>query len=168
MLDEGRLTDAKGRLVDFKNTIIIMTSNLGSDILVKASSLDDAKKVKMRVMDTVKSAFRPEFINRIDDIVIFHKLDKYNIKDIAALQIASIENRLKDKHIKLSVKESAFMWIVNNGYDTQYGARPLKRLLKTHVENKLALKILSGEIGDNDIAEIVVNNLSLDILKKKK
>ena len=168
VLDEGRLTDAKGRLVDFKNTIIIMTSNLGSDILVKASSLDDAKKVKMRVMDTVKSAFRPEFINRIDDIVIFHKLDKYNIKDIAALQIASIENRLKDKHIKLSVKESAFMWIVNNGYDTQYGARPLKRLLKTHVENKLALKILSGEIGDNDIAEIVVNNLSLDILKKKK
>ena len=169
VLDDGRLTDGKGRTVDFKNTIIIMTSNLGSDILANATGADDPKKVKARVMEIVKASFRPEFINRIDEISLFHRLDKSNIKEIAKIQIAAIEKRLAEKNIKLNVNEAAFIWIVNNGYDPVYGARPLKRLLKNQIENKLALKILDGEISDNDIADIIVSsNGQLDIVKSKK
>lgn len=119
-------------------------------------------------MDIVKSSFRPEFINRIDEITMFHKLDKSNIKDIAKLQIENIEKRLADKKIKLNVNDAAFIWIVNNGYDPIYGARPLKRLLKNQIENKLALKILNGEIGEGDTADIIVANGALDIVKKKR
>lgn len=168
VLDDGRLTDGKGRTVDFKNTMIIMTSNLGADILSNATGADDAKKIKDKVMDIVKASFRPEFINRIDEITIFHKLDKSNIKEIAQLQINQIEKRLADKKIKLHVNDTAFIWIVNNGYDAVYGARPLKRLLKNQIENKLAMKILSGEIGEGDTAEIIVSGGALDIVKKKK
>lgn len=169
VLDDGRLTDGKGRTVDFKNTIIIMTSNLGSDILANATGADDPKKVKARVMEIVKASFRPEFINRIDEISLFHRLDKSNIKEIAKIQIAAIEKRLAEKNIKLNINEAAFIWIVNNGYDPVYGARPLKRLLKNQIENKLALKILDGEISDNDTADIIVgSNGQLDIVKSKK
>ena len=168
VLDDGRLTDGQGRTVDFKNTIIIMTSNLGSEILSNATGADDPKKVREKVMDIVKASFRPEFINRIDEITIFHKLDKTNIRDIARLQIENIEQRLSDRKIKLNVNDAAFVWIVNNGYDAIYGARPLKRLLKTQIENKLALKILNGDIGEGDTADIIVANGALDIVKKKK
>ncbi len=168
VLDDGRLTDGKGRTVDFKNTLIIMTSNLGSEILSNATGADDGKKVRAQVMDIVKSAFRPEFINRIDEITIFHKLDKSNIKEIAKFQIANIEKRLSPRNIKLNVHDTAFVWIVNNGYDPVYGARPLKRLLKNNLENKLAIKILNGEISDNDVADIIVLNGGLEIVKGKE
>ncbi len=168
VLDDGRLTDGKGRTVDFKNTMIIMTSNLGSEILSTATGADDGKKIRAKVMDMVKSAFRPEFINRIDEITIFHKLDKANIKDIAKIQIANIEKRLADRNIHLRVNDTAFIWIVNNGYDPIYGARPLKRLLKNQIENKLALKILEGEIGDNDVADVIVGNNGLEIVRHRK
>ena len=168
VLDDGRLTDGKGRTVDFKNTIIIMTSNLGSDILANTTGADDPKKVKAKVMDIVKASFRPEFINRIDEISLFHKLDKSNIKDIAKIQIANIEKRLAERNIKLHVNDAAFIWIVNNGYDPVYGARLLTRLLKTQIENKLAMKILDGEIGDNDTADIIVADGQLSIVKSKK
>ena len=168
VLDDGRLTDGKGRTVDFKNTIIIMTSNLGSDILTRALPADDGKKIRAQVMDIVKASFRPEFINRIDEIIVFHKLDKANIKDIAEIQIKHIEKRLAEKNIRLNVNEAAFMWIVNNGYDPVYGARPLRRLLKNQIENRLAVKILDGEISDNDTANIIVSNGELDIVKDKR
>ena len=168
VLDDGRLTDGKGRTIDFKNTIIIMTSNLGSDILTHALPADDGKKIRAQVMDIVKASFRPEFINRIDEIIIFHKLDKANIKDIADIQIKNIEKRLAEKNIRLHVNETAFMWIVNNGYDPVYGARPLRRLLKNQIENRLAIKILDGEISDNDTANIIVSNGELDIVKDKR
>ena len=168
VLDDGRLTDGKGRTVDFKNTIIIMTSNLGSEILSNATGADDPRKIKAQVMDIVKASFRPEFINRIDEITIFHRLDKNNIKDIAEIQIKNIEKRLAEKNIKLHVNDAAFVWIVNNGYDPVYGARPLKRLLKNQIENKLAVKILNGEIGENDTANIIVVNGELDIVRDKK
>ena len=139
VLDDGRLTDGKGRTVDFKNTIIIMTSNLGSDILANATGADDPKKVKAQVMEIVKASFRPEFINRIDEISLFHRLDKSNIKEIAKIQIAAIEKRLAEKNIKLNVNEAAFIWI------------------------------LDGEISDNDTADIIVgSNGQLDIVKSKK
>ncbi len=168
VLDDGRLTDGKGRTVDFKNTIIIMTSNLGSEILANATGADDPKKIKAKVMEIVKASFRPEFINRIDEISLFHRLDKSNIKEIAKIQIAGIEKRLAEKNIKLRVNDAAEAWIVNNGYDPVYGARPLKRLLKNQIENKLALKILDGEIAENDTADIIVSNGQLDIVKSKK
>ncbi|MBE6453812.1 MAG: ATP-dependent chaperone ClpB [Alphaproteobacteria bacterium] len=168
VLDDGRLTDGKGRTVDFKNTLIIMTSNLGSEILSNATGADDGKKIRTQVMDIVKASFRPEFINRIDEITIFHKLDKNNIKDIAKIQIELIEKRLQSHNIKLNIHDTAFVWIVNNGYDPVYGARPLKRLLKNNIENKLAVKILNGDIGDNDEADIIVLNGGLEIVKSKK
>ena len=168
VLDDGRLTDGQGRTVDFKNTIIIMTSNLGSEILSNLTGADDPKKVRAKVMDIVKASFRPEFINRIDEISIFHRLDKSNIKDIAKIQIAAIEKRLAEHNIKLNVNEAAFVWIVNNGYDPVYGARPLKRLLKNQIENKLAMKILDGEIGDNDTADIIVSNGALEVVRNKR
>lgn len=149
ILDDGRLTDGQGHVVNFTNTIIIMTSNLPD-------------------MAAVKKHFRPEFINRIDEITMFHRLDKSNIKDIARIQIDNIEKRLAERNIHLHVNDAAFIWIVNNGYDPIYGARPLKRLLKNQIENKLALKILDGEIGDNDTADIIVSNGALDIVKSKK
>ncbi len=168
VLDDGRLTDGKGRTVDFKNTLIIMTSNLGSEILSNVSGADDGKKVRAQVMDIVKGAFRPEFINRIDEITIFHRLDKSAIKEIAQIQIANIEKRLSSRNIKLKVHDTAFVWIVNNGYDPVYGARPLKRLLKNNIENKLAVKIINGDIKDNDTAEIIVLNGGLEITKAKE
>ena len=168
VLDDGRLTDGKGRTVDFKNTLIIMTSNLGAEILNNAISIDDGKRIRAQVMDIVKASFRPEFINRIDEITIFHKLDKSNIKEIAKIQIELIEKRLTSHNIKLNVHDTAFVWIVNNGYDPVYGARPLKRLLKNNIENKLAIKILNGEISDNDKADIIVLNGGLEIVKSKE
>lgn len=168
VLDDGRLTDGQGRTVDFKNTLIIMTSNLGSDILSNATGADDGKKIRAAVMEVVKNSFRPEFINRIDEITIFHRLDKSAIKEIAQIQIANIEKRLSPRNIKLRVHDTAFVWIVNNGYDPVYGARPLKRLLKNNIENKLAIKIINGEISDNDTAEIIVLNGGLEITKAKE
>ncbi len=168
VLDDGRLTDGKGRTVDFKNTLIIMTSNLGSEILSNATGADDGKKIRAQVMDVVKNSFRPEFINRIDEITIFHRLDKNAIKEIAQLQIANIEKRLSPRNIKLKIHDTAFVWIVNNGYDPVYGARPLKRLLKNNIENKLAIKIIDGYISDNDTAEVIVLNGGLEITKSKK
>ncbi len=165
VLDDGRLTDGKGRTVDFKNTIIIMTSNLGSDILARADDKSDAEAVVAAVMEVVKGAFRPEFINRIDEISIFHRLSKENIREIAKIQLENIEKRLAERNIKLHISDAAAKWIADNGYDEIYGARPLKRLLKNQIENKLAIVILDGRIGENDTAEIVVHNNELEIEK---
>ena len=149
VLDDGRLTDSKGRTVDFKNTIIIMTSNLGAQYLINTSL--SAEQQNEKVLDTLKQAFRPEFINRIDDIVVFKRLTKDNIKQISCLAIQNIENRLSDRKIRLDLSVSACQWIVDNGYDEVYGARPLKRLLKRDLENKLAYSLLAGDIDDNSM-----------------
>lgn len=155
VLDDGRLTDGQGRTVDFKNTIIIMTSNLGSEILASAPFND---KTKEDVLDVVKMHFRPEFINRIDEIIVFHKLSKDDIADIAKIQITKVEKRLKDKNIILEISKPAMDWIVENGYDAFYGARPLKRLLKNHIENNLALGILDGKISEKDTVYVDVKD----------
>lgn len=147
ILDDGRLTDSKGRTVDFKNTIIIMTSNLGAQYLID-SSLTPTEQTE-KVMETLRQSFRPEFINRIDDIIVFNRLTKENIRAITALALANIEKRLKDRGITLELTPEATEWIVNNGYDEVYGARPLKRLLKRELENKLAYALLAGDVCDN-------------------
>lgn len=147
ILDDGRLTDAKGRTVDFKNTIIIMTSNLGAEYLINQSLSPTEQREK--VMETLRLAFRPEFINRIDDIIVFNRLTKENIRAITSLALANIEKRLQDRGITLELTPEAMDWIVNNGYDEVYGARPLKRLLKRELENKLAYALLAGNVCDN-------------------
>ena len=154
VLDDGRLTDSKGRTVDFKNTIIIMTSNLGAEYLIdKRLSADEQVE---KVLATLKQAFRPEFINRIDDIVVFKRLSKDNIRDIASLALQNIEKRLIDKGISLELTPKAEDWIVNNGYDEIYGARPLKRLLKRELENKLAYALSAGDVSDNSTIKVDV------------
>ena len=147
VLDDGRLTDSKGRTVDFKNTIIIMTSNLGAEYLVDQSLSFNEQSEK--VLQTLKQHFRPEFINRIDDIVVFKRLSKDNISQIAELTLNNIEKRLADRGISLELTQKAKDWVVENGYDEVYGARPLKRLLKKELENKLAYALLEGSIADN-------------------
>ncbi|MFV0626526.1 MAG: ATP-dependent chaperone ClpB [Alphaproteobacteria bacterium] len=163
VLDDGRLTDGQGRTVDFRNTIIIMTSNLGSNILADAPFNE---KTKESVINVVKTHFRPEFINRVDEMIVFHKLSKVDIKDIAAIQVSKIEKKLLNKGIKLKVKDSAMGWIVENGYDAVYGARPLKRLIKNNLENKLAIAILDNKISDGDEVEIILKNGELDVVRK--
>lgn len=165
VLDDGRLTDGKGRTVDFKNTIIIMTSNLGSEILSRTDANSNPQAVNDAVMEVVKASFRPEFINRIDEISIFHRLSKEDIKDITKIQLANIEKRLAEKNIRLHISDAAVKWIAENGYDEVYGARPLKRLLKNQIENKLAFAILDGKISNNDTADIVVKDNRLEIEK---
>lgn len=140
-----------------------MTSNLGSDILARTDDKSSPKAVADAVMEVVKAAFRPEFINRIDEISIFHRLKKEDITEIVKIQLHNIEKRLSERNIKLHISDEASKWLSDNGYDEVYGARPLKRLIKNQIENKLALAILDGQIGENDTASIIVNNNELEI-----
>ena len=164
VLDDGRLTDSKGHTVDFKNTIIIMTSNLGAEYLVNQSLSE--KEQTEKVLAVLKQSFKPEFINRIDDIVVFKRLTKDNIKAIADLALKNIENRLADRNITLKLTDKALQWVVDNGYDEIYGARPLKRLLKKELENKLAYVLLEGKIKDGDTVNVDVNEDGLVIGEK--
>ena len=150
ILDDGRITDSQGRTVDFKNTIIIMTSNLGSEHILE----NDEEKV----MDELKQTFRPEFINRIDEIVIFNSLSKTVVYDIVNKLIKEIEERLKDKKLKLLITDKAKEYIINNAYNEQYGARPIKRFVSRNIENLLARKIIEDEIKYGSIITIDVEN----------
>ncbi|MFO7807196.1 MAG: ATP-dependent chaperone ClpB [Candidatus Moraniibacteriota bacterium] len=158
VLDDGRLTDAKGRVVNFKNTVIILTSNLGSEIINemqgigfegdgdKASQKIDEKEMERKVMNEIRSRFRPEFLNRLDDIIIFHPLREEEIKQIIELQIEEISKRLSGKDIEISLTENAKEFLINKGFDPVYGARPLKRSIQKYVLDKLALKIINNEV----------------------
>ena len=148
VLDDGRLTDGQGRTVDFKNTILIMTSNLGSQFLVNTELDDEAKK--KAVMDAVHMQFKPEFINRLDELVMFHPLTREELGGIVDIQVAQVSVRLADRRIKLDVTDSARDWLANTGYDPSYGARPLRRLVQTEVGDQLARMLLAGEVHDGD------------------
>ena len=148
VLDDGRLTDGQGRTVDFKNTILIMTSNLGSQFLVNPDMDADAKK--KAVMDAVHMQFKPEFINRLDELVMFHPLTREELGDIVDIQVAQVSARLTDRRITLDVTDSAREWLANTGYDPAYGARPLRRLVQTEVGDQLARMLLAGEVHDGD------------------
>ena len=148
VLDDGRLTDGQGRTVDFKNTILIMTSNLGSQFLVNTELDDEAKK--KAVMDSVHMQFKPEFINRLDELVMFHPLTREELGGIVDIQVAQVSARLADRRIKLDVTDSARDWLANTGYDPAYGARPLRRLVQTEVGDQLARMLLAGEVHDGD------------------
>jgi ATP-dependent Clp protease ATP-binding subunit ClpB len=149
VLDDGRLTDGHGRTVDFKNTVLVMTSNLGSD-LIQTMSDSGYDEMKSAVMNVVTTAFRPEFINRVDDAVVFHPLGKEQIKGITRIQLEILQRRVKQARICLQFNEDSLAFLVEVGYDPVYGARPLKRAIQQYVENPLAEAILSGDYVAGD------------------
>jgi ATP-dependent Clp protease ATP-binding subunit ClpB len=159
-LDDGRMTDGQGRTVDFKNTVIVMTSNLGSH-KIQSMDTDEPAVVKMAVMAEVRGHFRPEFINRIDEIVVFHALDEKNIGAIAKIQLAGLEQRLGKMEMALDVSEAALQKIAEAGFDPVYGARPLKRAIQQQIENPLSKAILSGRFGPKDTIHVGVNGSEL-------
>ena len=152
VLDDGRLTDGQGRVVDFKNSIIIMTSNLGSDLILEAKNTND---IKEKINELLKVSFRPEFLNRIDEIITFTRLDKKYINAIVKNQIEKVAERLKDRRINLEVSDEAIEFISDVGYDAQFGARPLKRAIQNYIENPLAKEILAGKYFEGDTIKIV-------------
>jgi ATP-dependent Clp protease ATP-binding subunit ClpB len=169
VLDDGQLTDGQGRKVDFKNTVLVMTSNLGSEV-IQAMALgneeenaeQDYEGMRDAVMEIVGTHFRPEFINRIDESVVFHPLMKNQISGIADIQLAGLSKRLSDRDLSLSLTDAAKSKLVDLGYDPVFGARPLKRAIQQWIENPLAQAILSGQFvsGDNIIADIEGDSFS--------
>ncbi|HQA31118.1 MAG TPA: AAA family ATPase, partial [Propioniciclava tarda] len=148
VLDDGRLTDGQGRVVDFKNTILILTSNLGSQYLADPK-LDEATK-REAVMEVVRKSFRPEFLNRLDEIVLFEPLTMTDLTHIVDIQLGRLNKRLADRRITLHVSDAGKEWLAMAGFDPVYGARPLKRLVQSSIEDALARGLLSGEIHDGD------------------
>ena len=157
VLDDGRMTDGQGRTVDFKNTVIVMTSNLGSQMIQQMEG-DDYQVIKLAVLGEVKTHFRPEFINRIDEIVVFHALDEKNIRSIARIQLGYLEQRLAAMDMKLEVSDAALKEIAAVGFDPLYGARPLKRAIQAQLENPLAKAILEGRFAAKDTITVDVSN----------
>ncbi len=168
VLDEGRLTDGQGRTVDFKNTVIVMTSNLGSHrIQQMADQKADQTAIKDAVMEEVKNSFRPEFINRIDEIVVFHPLDDQQIAAIAKIQMRALETRLAQMDIKLDISDDALAQVAKAGFDPVFGARPLKRAIQQEIENPLARALLAGEFAAGDTIKIVLDGTGIDFVKSE-
>ena len=167
VLDDGRLTDSQGRVIDFKNTVIVMTSNLGSTDVRELGENPSKDEVRAVVMAAVSEHFRPEFVNRIDELVVFHSLQKAQIRGIADIQLDRLRSRLADKDMSLAVEDSAFELLIDAGFDPVYGARPLKRAIQQQVENTLAQKILSGAFqpGDTIVVQAEGDHLSFDKMK---
>jgi ATP-dependent Clp protease ATP-binding subunit ClpA len=176
VLDEGRLTDSKGRVVNFKNTIIIMTSNIGSQYIQKMEQMGFANvtegseysQVKDRVMGAVKEFFKPEFLNRLDETIIFDILSKDEIKQIVGLQVEAIAKRLLEKEIVLEVTPEAISYIGEKSYDPHYGARPIKRFMQTHVLNKIASLMLLKKFAKGSIAEVSLDKKGEIVVEAKK
>jgi ATP-dependent Clp protease ATP-binding subunit ClpB len=159
VLDDGRVTDSQGRTVDFKNTVIIMTSNIGSQYILDLAG-DDTKydEMKSRVLEALSHNFRPEFLNRIDDTIIFHSLQRTQLRSIVKIQVARLEKRLTDRKLSLKLAESALDFIANVGYDPIYGARPLKRTIQKELETIIAKGILRGDFQEGDTIFVEVQN----------
>lgn len=154
VLDDGRLTDGQGRTVDFRNTLIVMTSNLGSETLANQAEGEDSSAVRDQVMAVVRTAFRPEFLNRLDDILLFHRLTRQHMTGIVDIQVQRLEGLLADRKIVLEVDSSAKAWLADAGYDPVYGARPLRRVIQRSLQNPLAQMILEGTLVDGETARI--------------
>ena len=179
VLDDGRLTDSQGRVVDFKNTVIIMTSNLGSQAIMNSKNLgftsveeDDNKAeadyetMKRKVMDNLKKAFRPEFLNRIDDIVVFHPLTADELKQIVGIMTNDLRKRLADRDLSLEFSDAALSELAKDGYDPEYGARPLRRAIQNKIEDPLADALLSGQYQDGDTIKVDLDDNNQFIFTK--
>jgi ATP-dependent Clp protease ATP-binding subunit ClpC len=180
ILDDGRLTDGHGRTVDFKNTVVIMTSNVGAELIRRQMSLGFAAKkeeakaqkldydtMKERVLAEMKKTFRPEFINRIDEIIVFHQLTEEQLRSIVELMVKDLQGRLADRKLNIELTEEAKSWLVKEGYDPVYGARPLRRAIERYVENPLSAKILQGEFSEGDTVMVDLGDDGLTFTVKK-
>jgi ATP-dependent Clp protease ATP-binding subunit ClpB len=156
VLDDGRLTDGQGRTVDFRNTLIIMTSNLGSEFLVNQPEGEDTSAVREEVMGMVRAHFRPEFLNRVDEIILFHRLQKSEMGRIVEIQFGRLQKLLEDRKITLVLDAAAREWLATKGWDPAYGARPLKRVMQRYLQDPLSEMILAGEVKDGDRVVISV------------
>jgi len=177
ILDDGRLTDAKGRTVDFTNTVIIMTSNIGSEIISRLTGglgfVSDKrqrrglpeKEMRDRVTERLNETFRPEFLNRVDEIVIFHALSERNLTEIVDLQTELVKKRLKNKKIKIEVDPGARQWLARKGYDPVFGARPLKRLIQSQIFDPLAMMLLKGTLKEQDKVLVTAEKEGIKIVK---
>jgi len=154
VMDDGRLTDGQGRTVDFKNVILILTSNLGSPILIDPTLSFDEKREQ--VQGLVRQAFKPEFVNRLDDIVIFQALTQDDLAQIVELAVDNLQRRLKDRRLTLAVTPDARAWLAERGYDPVFGARPLRRLIQSEIQDRLAMALLSGGVRDGDVVRVDV------------
>ena len=163
ILDDGRLTDGQGRTVDFTNVVFIMTSNLGAQYLINSKKPDLTSEQKNLIFEEVQKTFRPEFINRIDEILIFEKLTKKDIEGILEIQIDTLNNLMNEKHINLKLDSKARSWLTEKGFDPTYGARPLKRVIQNYIQNPLAEKIISNEIYEGSEVKISANDIGLSI-----
>ena len=163
VLDEGRLTDGHGRTVDFRNTLIILTSNLGSDLLAAQPDGEDSAAVREPVMEVVRAAFRPEFLNRLDETLLFHRLERKHMSGIVDIQLGHLRKLLADHKIELEMDEAARTWLADTGYDPVYGARPLKRVIQTHLQNPLATMLLEGTVRDGETVRVSAGEDGLTI-----
>jgi ATP-dependent Clp protease ATP-binding subunit ClpB len=156
VLDDGRLTDGQGRTVDFRNAILVLTSNLGSSAISDFTLTDEQRRDE--VMAVVRSQFKPEFLNRLDDIVVFHALTTNDLAAIVQIQLGRLRNRLADRRLTLDVTDAAIAWLGERGYDPIYGARPLRRLVQSAIGDSLAKELLAGEITDGDTVLVDVSD----------
>jgi len=163
VLDDGRLTDGQGRTVDFKNTIIVLTSNLGSEILAAQPDGADLSMAYKAVMDIVRGYFRPEFLNRLDETVLFRRLQRSDMAAIVEIQLARLRGLLADRKITIELDDMATDWLANEGYDPVYGARPLKRVIQRSLQNTLAGAILEGRVKDGETVRVSVGMDGLEI-----
>ncbi len=163
VLDDGRLTDGQGRTVDFRNTLIILTSNLGAEILAAQEEGHDSTEVRDQVMEIVRASFRPEFLNRLDEIILFHRLFREHMGGIVDIQLDRLRKRLEDRKISLDLDDGALKWLADAGYDQVYGARPLKRVIQRNLENPLAAMLLEDKISDGDTVRVTASGSGLSI-----
>jgi ATP-dependent Clp protease ATP-binding subunit ClpB len=161
VLDDGRLTDGQGRTVDFRNSLIIMTSNQGAEYLVNLAEDQEVGAVRDLVMASVRGHFRPEFLNRLDEIVLFNRLKREHMAAIVDIQIERLRRLLADRKITVELDDAARRWLADKGYDPAYGARPLKRVIQKHLQDNLAEEILAGRISDGDTVEVSANEAGL-------
>jgi len=161
LLDDGRLTDGHGRTVDFRNTVVIMTSNIASQLILGYRG-QDYEKMKSECLEVLRQSFRPEFLNRVDEIVVFHPLAREQLRQIVEIQLARLRKRLEERKIELELTDKARDYLAEHGYDPSFGARPLKRLIQRELETALGRKLLAGEVRDNSRVKVDADARGLD------
>ncbi|HXI19952.1 MAG TPA: AAA family ATPase, partial [Gemmatimonadales bacterium] len=169
ILDDGRLTDSQGRVVDFRNTVIIMTSNIGSQLILEAGEQKDPESwalVEAQVRDQLRLHFRPEFLNRVDEVIVFRQLSREDLAKIVELQLAGLERQLQQRHLRLEVDPDARALLAEEGYDPVFGARPLKRVIQRRLQNPIALELLEGRFHEGDTVHVTRSGRELRFVRE--